>query len=293
MALINCPRCGKQISNRAAKCPHCGFVPTLTQSDLSASLSEQQEAAPKKSKKKWWIAIVTAALLAGIAVLRFFVFNKNHDTKTPEPSSSTISEPIGIDVSEIEQMLNLWVEYHNDKNVPKLMTLYADQVEYYLTSITKDQVCTSKQKALDKNPQFQMALYNVIIDKQSSCYKVTFDKQVRTNPQENVKTYRSYLYVQQIGNSWKIIKESDEVTERKKATENSQNNYVVIDGSELRLRLGPSLNADTFKWKDGTNRHPKVGEKFKYLDETSDFYQIDYQGNRLWVSKLYTHIEQQ
>ena len=67
--------------------------------------------------------------------------------------------------------------------------------------------------------------------------------------------------------------------------------YVVIYGSELRLRLGPSKNSSTFKWRDGSNRHPKVGEKFRCLDESGDFYKIDYNGYELWVSKQYTHIE--
>ncbi len=68
--------------------------------------------------------------------------------------------------------------------------------------------------------------------------------------------------------------------------------HVVIDGSDLRLRLGPSTNADTFKWPDGTNRHPKVGERFPFLGEEGDFYQIEYYGNLLWVSKQYTHVEE-
>ena len=72
---------------------------------------------------------------------------------------------------------------------------------------------------------------------------------------------------------------------------NSSSRYVVIDGSELRLRLDPSTSADTYKWKDGTNRHPKVGEAFRYLGESGDFYKIDFKGTQLWVSKLYTHIE--
>ncbi len=67
--------------------------------------------------------------------------------------------------------------------------------------------------------------------------------------------------------------------------------YVVIDGSELRLRLEPSTSADTFKWPDGTNRHPKVGERFMYMGETDDFYQIYFHGNYVWVSKKYTHLE--
>lgn len=67
--------------------------------------------------------------------------------------------------------------------------------------------------------------------------------------------------------------------------------YVVIDGSELRLRLEPSTNADTFKWGDGSNRHPKVGERFLYLGEDGDFYLIDFNGHALWVSKKFTHLE--
>ncbi len=26
MVLISCPRCGKSVSERAVKCPHCGFM---------------------------------------------------------------------------------------------------------------------------------------------------------------------------------------------------------------------------------------------------------------------------
>jgi len=73
--------------------------------------------------------------------------------------------------------------------------------------------------------------------------------------------------------------------------EGEEETYVVIDGSDLRLRLEPSTSADTFKWPDGTNRHPKVGERFYYLGEEGDFYQISFYGVALWVSKKYTHLE--
>ena len=73
--------------------------------------------------------------------------------------------------------------------------------------------------------------------------------------------------------------------------ENVLDKIVVIDGSELRLRLGPSTSSETLKWGDGSNRHPEVGEKFKYLGESGDFYKIDYKGNEVWVSRQFTHIE--
>ena len=72
---------------------------------------------------------------------------------------------------------------------------------------------------------------------------------------------------------------------------NSNNTMVVIDGSELRLRLEPSTSSETLKWGDGSNRHPDVGERFKCLGESVDFYKIDYKGHEAWVSKQYTHAE--
>lgn len=74
---------------------------------------------------------------------------------------------------------------------------------------------------------------------------------------------------------------------------NFENQIVVIDGSELRLRLGPSTSYETLKWGDGSNRHPEVGGKFRLLDESGDFYKIDFKGNEVWVSKQFTHIENQ
>ena len=71
----------------------------------------------------------------------------------------------------------------------------------------------------------------------------------------------------------------------------SSTRYVVIDGTELRLRLGPSTSSETLKWGDGSNRHPEVGEVFRLLDESGDFYKIDYKGNEVWVSKQFSHIE--
>jgi hypothetical protein len=71
----------------------------------------------------------------------------------------------------------------------------------------------------------------------------------------------------------------------------SAGQYVVINATELRLRYGPSKSADTFKWEDGTNRHPQKGEWYPYLGESGDFYKIDYKGNELWVSKQYTYLE--
>ena len=149
---------------------------------------------------------------------------------------------------------------------------------------------------LNKYPDFRQEISNVIVKNESSYYAVYFDNKVWTNLQNAPKSYPSYLYVKMIDCSWKIIAESDQVTDenlrgKKQSKNNFNGNYVVIDGTDLRLQLGPSTSSDTFKWPDGTNRHPNVGDKFRYLGESGDFYKIDFNGNELWVSKQYTHLE--
>lgn len=67
--------------------------------------------------------------------------------------------------------------------------------------------------------------------------------------------------------------------------------HVVIDGTNLRLRYAPHPNAEIYKRIDGTNFHPKKGERFPYKGETDDFYKIDYNGIVLYVSKRHTHID--
>lgn len=85
--------------------------------------------------------------------------------------------------------------------------------------------------------------------------------------------------------------EYDDLFEIEPTNDNSSSQYVVINATELRLRYGPSTSAETYKWGDGSNRHPNKGEKYRYLGESGDFYKIDYKGVELWVSKQYTYLE--
>ena len=73
-------------------------------------------------------------------------------------------------------------------------------------------------------------------------------------------------------------------------TKNNDGQYVIIDANDLRLRKGPSLDAETYKKMDGKNVHANKGECYRYLDESDGFYKIDYRGDEVWVSKDYTYL---
>jgi len=64
MALIDCPECGKQVSDSAPSCPHCGYVLTQQEDD-----EEPVYVFPKKRKKisslGWAVIIIIIVLIIG------------------------------------------------------------------------------------------------------------------------------------------------------------------------------------------------------------------------------------
>ena len=65
---------------------------------------------------------------------------------------------------------------------------------------------------------------------------------------------------------------------------------VEITGEDLRLRLSPSTNGETLHHLDGHNVHPHKGDRLQYIDETSEWYNVYYKGNAVYVSKDYAVI---
>lgn len=64
MAMVTCPECGKEISDSASFCPHCGYLLALSKSSRSTELSE-----PKKNN-----ALGIAYVVCGVAAVIFGIF---------------------------------------------------------------------------------------------------------------------------------------------------------------------------------------------------------------------------
>lgn len=66
--------------------------------------------------------------------------------------------------------------------------------------------------------------------------------------------------------------------------------YVVVTGESVRLRMQPSLQAKCLQ-RNGMNVHPKKGERIKLMGQKGDFYQVNYQGNYVFIHKDYAKPE--
>lgn len=65
---------------------------------------------------------------------------------------------------------------------------------------------------------------------------------------------------------------------------------VIINGVNLRLRLGPSTSSEILQDSEGKNIHLPTGTKLQYMGESGDFYAVLYKGQTVYVSKQYSSI---
>lgn len=124
MALIRCKVCGKQISDRARVCPHCGVrgkvtlrkkmsaddesAQTVSPSQSTTSPNGVQSAKPfdpytppleTQSKAPMVIAIVLIVVLLGIGAMFFFLLNPRSHRSTTEDYADTVAAQSSGDYS--------------------------------------------------------------------------------------------------------------------------------------------------------------------------------------------------
>lgn len=99
MALISCPECGKEISDKAVSCPHCGMPLQAMPQPASISPSVVPIAENSKPRKKRNITkiligfAISATLILGLVVC-YFIFFEGKFTKPKELDFDTIEKSV-------------------------------------------------------------------------------------------------------------------------------------------------------------------------------------------------------
>ncbi len=96
MALIQCPKCGGKLSDRAEKCPHCGY-PSAVHNTVSHSNNEQQEVSSDKIRttsrthhKVLWITLsVVLFVILGIGT---YILWMDNAPNAAEETTPTVTE---------------------------------------------------------------------------------------------------------------------------------------------------------------------------------------------------------
>lgn len=147
MAMINCPECGKQISDKAVSCPNCGYSLKAVKKceECGAILPQGAKSCPqcglpigndevisasdavvkKKGSKKAAIIIAAAVLiaLAGAFVVFKFVFGGKDSSKTQDETVQSFSDNVSADetVEEVQTSAESETIWVTDKSADEFL----------------------------------------------------------------------------------------------------------------------------------------------------------------------------
>lgn len=174
-------------------------------------------------------------LLLLVVLLSLFSCEK----KENNISSSAIEKPIQTEETseeQIKKMVNVWNEASSNADFDTLEKILGDKIEYYQSSVTKAYYISDQKKFFANNPVYGQKIKGDITVTQISNKqaKAEFIKEVTTK--KGTKEYPSYLVFENVNGEWKLILESDLISD--KNVENKQK------------RVSENLNKSTYKYDE-------------------------------------------
>ena len=135
----------------------------------------------------------------------------------------------------IKEMVNIWNEASSNADFDTLEKILGDKIEYYQSSVTKAYYISDQKKFFEKNPVYGQKIKGDITVTQISNKqaKAEFIKEVTTK--KGTKDYPSYLIFANVNGEWKLILESDLISDKnienkqKQANENPNKSKYKYD----------------------------------------------------------------
>ena len=244
-----CDECGTKLRTNVRFCPKCGkealsliitkheldtiSLPPKVKIDDTVSTGEPKTI---RSKKKLPLIIGILALIT-ISVIIVFLNINDKTAQTPINLGSNIdgnldgkievekqenkklenSQIVNINISEDQDCNKVvvnWNEAHNTKDLELFASIFAENVNYYHTPLTKGVLIQKKRELMLKYPNFNQQIIGQIVKEhlKENEIKCSFEKRVTINQKDT--NYPSYLILTISDNKWKISEESDLVTDR-------------------------------------------------------------------------------
>ena len=128
-------------------------------------------------------------------------------TAGKKPAAATVNE------SFFAAFVSRWDQYHEPQSLSFLEGMYANFVDFYGTKEDRSKVMKTEAELLRKMPDFEQVSSNFRVTQLGeSLVRVDFEKRVNANGKTT--TYPSYLYLMKGEEDWKIVRESDLITDR-------------------------------------------------------------------------------
>ena len=151
----------------------------------------------------------------------------NSSGKVKQTDSSEKNKENSVN-QEIEKMVIKWNDATSNKDIPALESLLADKIEYYRQTVSKAEYISDKRKFFENNNIYGQEIKGNIEYKTLSETQIKADFLKEVTTKSGTKEYPSYLIFENINGNWKLVLESDLVSDeniKKKNNAAKNGNY--------------------------------------------------------------------
>ena len=175
-----------------------------------------------KSKK-----IFLFLLLFSLISCKNNIFTKilNREIKQTDNSEKNKENSVN---QEIRKIVIKWNNATSNKDIPALESILADKIEYYQQTVSKSEYISDKIKFFEKNNIYGQEIKGDIEYKILSAKQVQADFLKEVTTKNGTNEYPSYLIFENINGEWKLVLESDLISDeniKKKKSVSKNKNY--------------------------------------------------------------------
>jgi hypothetical protein len=154
MALINCPECGKEISDKALSCPSCGCPMQPTMSDLENNNKTKSKSERNAKNRKLYV--IVGAILTILCVVLFFAGITVVDKSRLDSAESAVVKIVCYDYSGNEIATGSGFFYEDDINI--VTNYHVIEDAYSAKIITNDDVSFDVSQVVYASKEMDLAV---------------------------------------------------------------------------------------------------------------------------------------
>ena len=118
------------------------------------------------------------------------------------------------DLDSIQLVVETWNRSLNERNTELMELVYANKVQFYKKTLARSEIIAAKQRALDKTPSYKQSIRRLAINYPSNRPDIiSCEFYKRWNDGNKTDSVLAILEIEFINGEYRIVKESDFVTE--------------------------------------------------------------------------------